>query len=112
MHIHIVPNRNSAPTVLLREIMFADTDLAAKATRDPVAPATRSNAAQAKAASCKLADGTAAHSFSTLLECLAGIVRNTCRTPNAAPGAPTFDVVTIPDAQQQRAFDLLQKIEL
>jgi hypothetical protein len=39
-----------------REIMFADTDLAAKATRDPVAPATRSNAAQAKAASCELAD--------------------------------------------------------
>jgi hypothetical protein len=95
-----------------REIMFADTDQAAKATRDPVAPATRSNAAQAKAASRKLADGTAAHSFSTLLDCLAGIVRNTCRTPNAAPGAPTFDMVTIPDAQQQRALDLLQTIEL
>ena len=31
-----------------------------------------------------LDDGTPAHSFSTLLADLAGIVRNTCRTPPAA----------------------------
>lgn len=54
----------------------------------------------------------AADRFSTLLECLAGIVRSTCRTSNAAPGAPSFDMVTILDAQQQRAFNLLQTIEL
>jgi hypothetical protein len=34
-----------------RELMFADPDQEAKATRDPVAPATRSNAARAKIAS-------------------------------------------------------------
>ena len=34
-----------------RELMFADTDQAAKLKRDPVAPAVRSNAAQAKASS-------------------------------------------------------------
>ena len=68
-----------------RELMFADTDQAAKATRDPVAPAKRSKAAQAKAASHTLDDGTPAHSFSTLLADLAGIVRNTCRTPQAGP---------------------------
>ncbi len=95
-----------------RELMFADTDQAAKATRDPVAPAKRSKAAQAKAASHTLDDGTSAHSFSTLLADLAGIVRNTCRTPNAAPGAPTFHVVTTPSTKQQRAFELLRKIEL
>jgi transposase len=95
-----------------RELMFADTDQAAKATRDPVAPAKRSRAAQAKAASHTLDDGTSAHSFSTLLADLAGIVRNTCRTPNAAPGAPTFHVVTTPSTKQQRAFELLRKIEL
>jgi transposase len=95
-----------------RELMFADTDQAAKATRDPVAPAKRSKAAQVKAASHTLDDGTPAHSFSTLLADLAGIVRNTCRTPNAAPDAPTFHVVTTPNAKQQRAFELLRKFEL
>jgi len=95
-----------------RELMFADTDQAAKATRDPVAPARRSKAALAKAARHTLEDGTPVHSFSTLLADLAGIVRNTCRTPNAAPDAPTFNVVTSPNAQQQRAFDLIEQIRL
>ncbi len=95
-----------------RELMFADTDQAAKLQRDPVAPAQRSNAARAKAASHTLEDGTPAHSFSTLMADLAGIVRNTCRTPNAAPQAPTFTVTTTPNAKQQRAFELLKKIQL
>jgi transposase len=95
-----------------RELMFADTDQAAKATRDPVAPAQRSKAAQAKAASHALDDGTPAHSFSTLLADLAGIVRNTCRTSQAGPDAPTFQLVTTPTAKQRKAFELLQKIQL
>ena len=95
-----------------RELMFADTDQAAKATRDPVAPAQRSEAAQAKAARHTLDDGTPAHSFSTLLAELAGIVRNTCRTPQAGPDAPTFQVVTTPTAQQQRALELLKQIQM
>src|SRR5450631_1522230 len=95
-----------------RELMFADTDQAAKATRDPVAPAKRSKPAQAKAATHTLDDGTPAHSFSTLLADLAGIVRNTCRTPNAAPEAPTFQVITTPTAKQRQALELLQKIQL
>jgi transposase len=95
-----------------RELMFADTDQAAKATRDPVAPALRSKAAQAKAARHTLDDGTPVHSFSTLMAELATIVRNTCRTPNAAPDAPTFEVFTTPNAKQQRALELLQQIRL
>ena len=95
-----------------RELMFADTDQAAKATRDPVAPAKRSSTAQAKAASHTLEDGTPAHSFSTLLADLAGIVRNTCRTPSAAPDAPTFDITTTPNPKQQRAFELLRQIQM
>jgi transposase len=95
-----------------RELMFADTDQAAKLERDPVAPAKRSNTAQAKAASHALEDGTPAHSFSTLLADLTGIVRNTCRTPNAAPKAPTFTLTTTPTAKQQRAFELLKTIQL
>ena len=95
-----------------RELMFADTDQRAKATRDPVAPARRSDAAQAKAARHTLDDGTPAHSFATLLAELATIVRNTCRTPHAGPDAPTFDILTTPNAKQQRAFELLQQIVL
>lgn len=95
-----------------RELMFADTDQQAKTARDPVAPAKRSAAAQAKAASHTLDDGTPAHSFATLLSELATIVRNTCRTPLAGPEAPTFNVVTTPNLKQQRAFELLQQIQV
>jgi transposase len=95
-----------------RELMFADTDQLAKATRDPVAPAKRSKAALAKAARHTLDDGTPAHSFATLMADLATIVRNTCRTPNAGPDASTFEVLTTPSTNQQRVFELLQQIRL
>lgn len=52
-------------------LIFADTDQQAKLTRDPVAPAKRSRAALAKAASKRLDDNTPAHSFGTLLAELA-----------------------------------------
>jgi transposase len=95
-----------------RELMFADTDQQAKATRDPVAPAKRSKQASAKAARHTLDDGTPVHSFATLLDELATIVRNTCRTPNTGPDAPTFDVLTTPNAKQKRALELIQQIQL
>ena len=95
-----------------RELMFADPDQAAKAVRDPVAPAQRSQQALNKVALCTLEDGTPVHSFSTLMAEMATIVRNTCRTPSAGPGAPTFDIVTTPNATQQRALDLIQQIRL
>ena len=95
-----------------RELMFADTHQQAKAQRDPVAPARRSTKALDKVASHTLDDGTPAHGFSTLMAELATIVRNTCRTPSAAPDAPTFDIVTTPSAKQRQAFELLQKIRL
>jgi hypothetical protein len=68
--------------------MFADTDQLASATRDPVAPATRSKAALAKAGRHTPDDGTPVHRFSTLMAELAIIVR--CRTPHAGPDAPRF----------------------
>jgi len=95
-----------------RELMFADTDQKAKTTRDPVAPAKRSTAALAKVARHALEDGTPAHSFSTLLAELARIVRNTCRTPQAAPEAPTFELTTTPNEKQKRALDLIEHIRL
>jgi transposase len=94
-----------------RELMFADPDQDAKKIRDPVAPAKRSEAAEFKATSRQLPDGTPTHSFSTLLGELGTIVRNTCRTPNADPDAPTFDVTTISNPKQQRAFELIKSIQ-
>ena len=95
-----------------RELMFADTEQEAKTTRDPVAPAKRSASALAKAASHTIEDGTPAHSFATLLAELATIVRNTCRTPNAGPDAPTFEIITTANAKQKRALELIQQIRL
>lgn len=91
-------------------LMFADPEQAAKAVRDPVAPAQRSQAALAKLASRKIDDGTPAHSFSTLMAELGSIVRNTCRTPGAGATAPTFDIVTTPNATQRHALDLIKQI--
>jgi len=95
-----------------RELMFADPDQAAKAVRDPVAPAQRSQQALDKVAVRTFEDGTPVHSFSTLMAEMATIVRNTCRTPSAGPDAPTFDIVTTPNATQRRALDLIQQIRL
>ena len=93
-----------------RELMFADPDQAAKATRDPVAAAVRSELALEKLASRKVDDGSPAHSFITLMSELGSIVRNTCRTPSAAPDAPTFDIVTTPNPTQRHALDLIKQI--
>jgi transposase len=94
-----------------RELMFADTDQAAKATRDPVAPAKRSASAQRKAASKLLDDEQPVHSFATLMAEMATVVRNTCRTPSAGPEAPTFEMLTTATAHQQRALALVQNIQ-
>jgi hypothetical protein len=91
--------------------MFADTDQAAKATRDPVAPAKRSASAQRKAASKLLDDEQPAHSFATLMAEMATVVRNTCRTPSAGSDTPTFEVLTTATAHQQRALALIRDIQ-
>jgi hypothetical protein len=92
-----------------RPLTFADEDQLAKRTRDPVAPARRSDAALAKASSKLIDDGTEAHSFQTLLKSLATVVRNVCRIPGSDS---SFHVVTTPDEKQQRAFDLIDTIRL
>ncbi|WP_404301023.1 hypothetical protein [Alicycliphilus denitrificans] len=91
-------------------LLFADEDQTAKATRDPVAPAVRSEAAQRKASRHRLEDGTPAHSFTTLLGELAALVRNTCRAPHAGAQAPSFEVLTTPNATQQRALELIRQM--
>ena len=94
-----------------RKLMFADTEQAAKATRDPVAPAKRSAAAQRKASSKLLDDEEPAHSFATLMAQMATLVRNTCRTHSAQADAPTFELLTTASSHQQRALALIQAIQ-
>jgi len=96
-----------------RELTFADTDQAAKATRDPVAPATRSQGALDKAHTRKLEDGTRAHSMATLMSEMASIVRNTCRAADDAnPDQQAFDMDTSANAKQRHAFELINAISL
>jgi len=92
-----------------RPLLFADEDQRATARRDPVAPARRSAAAEEKAVTHRLADGTMVHSFRTLLQDLSTIVRNACRV-RGHEDAPTFTVTTTPSSEQRRAFALLKRI--
>ena len=95
-----------------RELLFADEDLEAKRTRDLVAAAKRSQEALHKITERTLQDGSPVHSFRTLLQELATIVRNTCVTRSAKTGVPGFQMLTTPNGTQQRAMQLLQQISV
>ncbi len=95
-----------------RELMFADEDQVAKLTRDPVAPAKRSEAAMKKVITRALDDGAQVHSFQTLMQELQTIVRNTCRTPKDAQDAPTFQITTTANPKQKHALELIAQIKM
>ena len=91
----------------LAPMLFDDENPAAAEQRRPsvVAKARRSLGADRKAATKMNDQGAPVHSFTTLLEDLATIVRN--RIQPRESGSSAFDVTTTPTALQQRAFDLL-----
>jgi hypothetical protein len=91
----------------LAPMLFTDDDKpAAQATRpSPVAPATRSPRALAKAAAKRTAGNLPVHSFDTLLGDLATICLNQIQP--ADPALPSFRLVTTPTPIQRRIFDLL-----
>ena len=95
-----------------RELLFCDEDLERKKSRDPVAPAERSDAALEKAHSKKLEDSRPAHSFQTLLARLSAIVRNVCRPAGSKKDGPTFELTTTPDKTQQQALSLLETMAM
>ncbi len=95
-----------------RELLFSDEDVEAKQTRDPVAPARRSDKAMGKVFARVLDDGTQAHGFQTLLVELTTIVRNTRRRKGGTQDEPTFSVTTTPNPKQQRALDLASAIRV
>jgi len=95
-----------------RGLLFADEDQQRLNDRDPVAPATRSDAANEKIATKILTDGSPAHSFRTLLNELATIVRNTCRRRDADDNESIFDIDTTPNATQRAALELINAIRM
>jgi hypothetical protein len=86
----------------LSPVLFEDEEHGAK-PGSPVAPARRSEKAEAKARNQRLEDGAPAHSFRTLLKDLGTLARNRIEVP----GAPAFDMLTRSTALQQCAFELL-----
>jgi hypothetical protein len=90
----------------LAPILFKDDDPAAGKTArpSPVAPAQRSPAALAKAATKATTSGGPVHSFATLLDDLATIAASTIQP---AGGLPAFTVITTPTPLQRQAFELL-----
>ncbi len=94
-----------------RPLIYADEDQQAKALRDPVAPAKRSETALQKVNSGRLEDGSEVHSFRSLLGHLGSIVRATCRCIGEVE-VPAFTMITKYNEKQQEAIDLLQAIHL
>jgi hypothetical protein len=73
-----------------RPLLFADEAKAAKAQRDPVAPARRSASALRKVPNRTPEDGTCVHRFDSLLHHLSTIVRNACHHHGACAHEATF----------------------
>jgi len=90
-----------------KPLLFADEAPGGEAREaDPVAPAKRSGAARAKAQTRRLADGSPAFGFRSLLTHLATIVRNTMRPKDAKPGTGAFALTTAANPKQRQALNL------
>lgn len=92
---------------VLAPILFVDDDPeAAKARRTSIVDSAKpSERAERKATRKRTEDNFPVHSFRSLLDDLATIVRDTCQ-PNIE-GAPIFYKTTLPTRLQKRAFELL-----
>lgn len=73
---------------------------------DPVAPAERSASAKTKASRQRTGDDEPAHSFSSLLDHLATLIRSEVRIP-AQPQLPSFYELSEPTSTQRKAFELI-----
>ena len=92
----------------LSTLLFQDEEMAASSQiSSVVAPAQRSKKALAKAATKRTEENLPVHSFATLLQENATIVKN--KIQSHLPGANlTFEKITQPTPLQQKAFNLLE----
>ena len=86
----------------LAPLLFDDHDPAGTQRSSVVAPAEISPAAQNKARTKRTHDGLPVHSFRSLLDDLATIVKN--RVLPRLPGAQPFDLLTRPTPLQRQAL--------
>ena len=93
---------------LLAPILFDEDDRETAAARkdDIVSPAKKSDKAKCKAQKKRTPDNLPVHSFQTLLDDLATIVKNTISTTIGSKSF-IFEKITQPTPIQQRAIDLL-----
>ena len=91
----------------LAPVLFDDDDrqAAEKRRTSIVAPACRSEGAEAKAINKRTKADEPVHSFKSLLRDLATIAKNTVQP--TTPEAPIFEIITRPTAVQKRTLDLL-----
>lgn len=90
------------------ELLFEDQELeAARATRDPVAPARPSAGVRRKKAARTTTAGLPVQSWDTLLGHLASRARHRCAVPDASPDS-TFQLLTQPTPLQARALELIE----
>ena len=89
----------------LAPITFTDTNKPGPTRPDPVAPATPSQSARAKAATKQTPDHQPVYSYPSLLTHLATLTRNSCHI-NGTNDA-TFDKLAEPTPTQRRAFELI-----
>lgn len=91
----------------LAPLLFTDEDkeIERAKRKNPAEPMKKSATARGKANEKKTEEGLPVQSFPTLLEHLRGVVRN--RIEPGIKGIPEFVKVTVPDAVQKRAFQLL-----
>jgi len=82
-----------------------DRETAERMRKSVVAPAQRSPHALRKVSTGETEDGLPAQSFQSVLKSLSTIVMN--RHQPKSDQLPAFDKITLPNALQQRAFDLL-----
>ena len=91
----------------LAPLLYEDEELEAlRRTRDPVLPAEASESAKVKKAEHRTEDGLPARSWSSLMQSLNTLCRNTCRMKDD-PAGRSFVVETDADELQKRVFELL-----
>lgn len=89
-----------------KSLLFDDEYPGEHENDSPVSPALRSESALKKSRTKKLDDGTAVHSFQTLLSELGTIVCNDAIIPSV-PEMPSFSIYTRPNDTQRKALELV-----
>jgi transposase len=96
----------------LKELTYIDEEQELKETRDPVAPAERSESAKLKAYTHVNNIGEKVYSFRVLLDMLSTHVKTNNSVKTLDSKIITFSQISTPTAFQRKVFDLLKNIKM